>query len=202
MDTLPASFEDHLNQARGGDGEAFRRIVTPFEPALKRLFLGAMGPHLRARVEWADLLQETYRRAWRDVNQLRGETELAFWKWLSAIARHAVQDQVRHHRVRPETVGVPENLPIDGRSPSAVLQVEEASDRLRRSIQSLGPQHREVIVLVFFKKLAVKEVARRLGLAPNTVSMRLSRALVSLKETLGNTDSFRLLDGSFSLNAD
>lgn len=79
----------------------------------------------------------------------------------------------RWHGERPTEV-LPER-PTD----DATGQVDEA-DRVRRALARLTPDQRAVVVLRHFSMLSERDTASALGVAPDTVKSRLSRALSAL----------------------
>lgn len=60
----------------------------------------------------------------------------------------------------------------------------DVDDRVRRVVQSLRPNDREVIVLHHLEQLPIAEIAKILGLSNNAVEVRLHRARQKLKQRL------------------
>ncbi len=59
-------------------------------------------------------------------------------------------------------------------------------DRLRTALQTLSVDHRSVIVLRLVEDWSINETAEALGIAPGTVQSRYARALIRLREELGD----------------
>ncbi len=55
---------------------------------------------------------------------------------------------------------------------------------LMQHLSELDPETQEVITLRYMNGLAVKEIGEILGLAPNTVSVRIHRAISELKKRM------------------
>jgi hypothetical protein len=55
---------------------------------------------------------------------------------------------------------------------------------LRAALETLSPNHRDVIKLRYIEELSYEEIALRLGITPSNVGVRLSRALAHLKATM------------------
>ena len=72
----------------------------------------------------------------------------------------------------------------------------ERFDRLKVALDTLKPDHREVILLARIRRLPIEDVAKRMGRSPDAVGHLLRRAIQKLKISFGDTDSFRLPDRS------
>ncbi|GLW10347.1 hypothetical protein Misp01_54750 [Microtetraspora sp. NBRC 13810] len=123
-------------------------------------------------------MQETLLRAWRHPDALSGRTVRA---WLFTVARNLVVDHHRARRARPQETG------------DEALAVLPAADDLERAVESwavadalssLRPEHREVLMEVYYRGRSVKEAAEELGIPPGTVKSRTYYALRALKLAL------------------
>ena len=197
-----------ISRARQGDREAFDRLARDSEGPLRSLIDIQLGEGLRSRVEVDDLLQETFLRAFQSMRQFEGETPAAFRTWLSGIARNAVIDRARRltakkadYRREVSLAAEPaSSFGGDGSpdpaspspSPSRLLRREERLDRLLGAVQTLSPDHRQVILLTLIDRLPSPEVARRMARSEKAVSMLLRRAMQALRESFGDTSSLSL----------
>ncbi|MDF5751787.1 sigma-70 family RNA polymerase sigma factor [Spongiactinospora sp. TRM90649] len=125
-----------------------------------------------------DVVQETLLRAWRHPDALSGRPIRA---WLFTVARNLVVDQHRARRSRPQEIG------------DEALAVVPADDELERAVESwavaealaaLRPEHREVLMEVYYRGRSVKEAAQELGIPAGTVKSRSYYALRALKLAL------------------
>src|SRR6058998_2929468 len=85
-----------IASAQRGNRKAFDEIVRHYTGTIESLIRSERGKHLERKVEVEDLLQETFIRAYKSIHQFRGSAEDTFLCWLSAIARHVIQDEARH----------------------------------------------------------------------------------------------------------
>ncbi|KAA2262629.1 sigma-70 family RNA polymerase sigma factor [Solihabitans fulvus] len=69
---------------------------------------------------------------------------------------------------------------------STIRRVE--SDRVLAAVRRLPTRQREVVVLRFLEDLAVREIARVLGITPAAASSSLNRAMSTLRQRLGSPD--------------
>ncbi|MEW2116267.1 sigma-70 family RNA polymerase sigma factor [Streptomyces sp. NPDC005474] len=134
----------------------------------------------RQRAE--DLVQETLVRAWQHPEALRADDFASVRPWLLTVGRRLAIDARRARQARPAEVGdaVLENARVcadHAERSAATLDVREA-------VKTLTPEHREVLVLVYFHGASVAEAATALGIPPGTVKSRAYYALRALRRVL------------------
>ena len=202
------AIEVVLEAARKGDRRAFDYLVQPHASRLSAAVTRALGSALRARVDPADVLQETFLRAFRDIRRFNGRSEPELIGWLQAIATNVVREAGRRlharkadmrrevplkgSRAEGSRAGAGRSLAADTPTPSQVLRRTERLERLKGALRRLSPEHRMVIVLVRLKGLSYKQAAEELGRSPKAISMLLSRALESLRAAFGHTEGCSL----------
>lgn len=129
-----------------------------------------------------DVVQETLLRAWRHPNSpaFSAEQVGAARGWLYTVARRIVIDEWRSRSARPERLvaDLPEPAGVD--HTDALVEARLVVDAL----QQLSPQHRVVLVEMFYRRSSVRETAERLGIAEGTVKSRTHYALRALKLAL------------------
>ncbi|MFJ6655856.1 sigma-70 family RNA polymerase sigma factor [Streptomyces sp. NPDC091377] len=125
-----------------------------------------------------DVVQETLIRAWRHQDKLtNGKGSVR--GWLLTVARNIVTDRCRARASRPTEVAEnPSRVPVENDHAESVVDsmvVMEALDRL-------SPDHREVLVEIYFQGRTVNEAAEVLGIPAGTVKSRSHYALRQLRE--------------------
>ena len=133
----------------------------------------------RQRAE--DLVQETFVRAWQHPEALRADYA-SVRPWLLTVGRRLAIDARRARQARPAEVGdaILENARVSAdhaERSAATLDVREA-------VKTLTPEHREVLVQVYFQGASVAEAAEALGIPPGTVKSRAYYALRALRRVL------------------
>lgn len=148
--------------------------------ALHDAHAGALRGYVRrltrddARAE--DIVQETMVRAWK--HGISGEQSSR--AWLFTVARNLVIDEARSARSRHEVLS--ETL-RERRQPDrtdALFDAMVVTDALR----CLSSEHRAVVVLAYYRRLSIAEIAAELDLAPGTVKSRLHYGLRNLRLAL------------------
>jgi RNA polymerase sigma-70 factor, ECF subfamily len=182
-----------IKKAQERDREAFDALIAELRLLLEKHVRLRIGKHLEARVELADVLQETYAQAWKSVVRFRFAGSGSFFRWLKAISENVILKLAARAR-RDQVFYVEKDSPDPAVSQSRALRREERFDRLEEALKTLDPDYRRAIQLVRIDGLPVKEAARRMDRTPKAVMHLLERALKKLKSAFGDTESLRLPD--------
>jgi RNA polymerase sigma factor (sigma-70 family) len=132
-----------------------------------------------------DLAQETLLEAWRIRERLVDPTGSG--PWLDAIARNVCRRwRVSSGRLRSREVTGASSFPHEaGHDEVAeILEREELVELLDRALGLLPAETRAALVSRYVDELATTEIARRLRLTPEAVSMRLTRGRARIRELL------------------
>jgi len=160
------------------DERALVDLQREHGPALFRFLLGlTLGDRQRAE----DLLQETLVRAWQHPEAFDAPYE-SMRPWLFTVARRLAIDARRSRLARPAEVGDAVLAATAGEADTAEATV--AALDVREAVRALGPEHRAVLVQMYFRGLSVAETATVLGIPPGTVKSRSHYALRRLSRSL------------------
>lgn len=184
MDTL-GSDEIIVERALTGDAEAFGEIVRRWERRIFALTYGMLGREEDAR----DATQETFLAAFRNLRGFRGEAKVS--SWLHRIAVNQCISRQRRSKVRSEAALDDEQekhassfvTPVSY-SPARVAEGRQETVAVRRAINSLPVELRQVVVMKEFEELTFREIADALDLPLSTVKSRLYTALKQLQMRL------------------
>ena len=131
-----------------------------------------------------DVAQETFLRAWKNHEKLvegRGSVR----GWLLTVARNIVTDRARARAARPtEVAEVVDRPPVDADHSDSVVNTMVMLEALDR----VSPDHREVLVELYYKGRSVSEAATALGVPPGTVKSRSYYALRALRAVMGDPE--------------
>jgi RNA polymerase sigma-70 factor (ECF subfamily) len=187
-----------LDAARGGDEDAFRRLIEPHRAELHAHCYRMLGSLHDAE----DALQDALLRAWRGLRSLESRSSLRAWQY--KIATNACLDVVarRPKRVLPIDYGLPANpeesgaplaesvwlepypdelfgvSPDDGyAAPEARYEQREAVElAFIAALQHLPARQRAVLVLRDVLGFSAREVAESLETSEASVNSALQRA--------------------------
>lgn len=186
----PGTDEIIVQRALTGDAEAFGEIVRRWERRIFALAYGMLGREEDAR----DATQETFLAAFRNLRGFRGEAKVS--SWLHRIAVNQCITRQRQARVRSEAALEDEQekdaisfaTPVHY-SPLRVVEGRQETVAVRRAINSLPPELRQVVIMKEFEELTFREIADVLDLPLSTVKSRLYTAMKQLQLRLQKFES-------------
>lgn len=129
-----------------------------------------------------DLISEVFLDVWRQAGRFEGRSQVS--TWLLAIARFKALSALRRRpdeELDDETAEAIEDL-SDG--PEVALDKKDKSAAIRKCLEKLSAEHREIIDLVYYHEKSVEEVAQIVGIPENTVKTRMFYARKRLAELL------------------
>jgi RNA polymerase sigma-70 factor (ECF subfamily) len=131
-----------------------------------------------------DITQETFLRLWKQWEG--GEAIMNPRAWLLRVARNLAEDHAKSAFRRngthpPQTMnGVQAHEPL----PLESLEREETFAQLRKGMEQLPSDDREILTLRYALDYNTEAIAEMLSINPSAVHMRLSRARQRLAERL------------------
>ncbi len=130
-----------------------------------------------------DLAQETLLEAWRNADKLRDPDKRP--QWLAGIARRLCLNWARtHYRGLPHLVQVAETDAADDLDLELELERNELAQLLDRALGLLPAETRQVLVERYVRESPHAEIAERMGLSEDAVSMRLTRGKLLLRRAI------------------
>ena len=189
METL-ATDEIIVERALTGDAEAFGELVRRWERRIFALTYGMLGREEDAR----DATQETFIAAFRNLRGFRGEAKVS--SWLHRIAVNQCISRQRRSKVRSESALDDEHAadavslaaPLS-HSPAHIAEGRQETAAVRRAINTLPVELRQVVVMKEFEELTFREIADALDLPLSTVKSRLYTAMKQLQMRLQKFES-------------
>lgn len=168
---------------RKRDAAALRVVYASFSDRIFGFLLRLTGRRDVAE----DLHQETWVSASRHAERLAEDTDLA--AWLFTIARNKYRSWRRWAALDFSRLAF-SALDEEPISPTAAPDAGDELDALGVALGALPPAHREVLLLVGVEGLENKQAAEVLGIQPEALRQRLSRARQALADALeANTKS-------------
>lgn len=158
-----------------GDPLAFEELVLLYQPRL-RYFLRGM---LREGGDVDDLLQETWLDVYRGIARL--SEPAAFAAWLYRIARNRAFRVLRKRREPPRSLG---GIDPPTKEDEDTHWSAEDAEYLHAALDTLAPEHREVLLLRFIEEMRYEDIARITDCPVGTVRSRLHYAKRALRGVL------------------
>ena len=170
---------DIVRRVIEGDVNAFERLVTEYEKNVYNIALRMTGNSEDA----ADMTQEAFIKAYNSLGNFRGDSK--FSVWLYRIVSNVCLDFLRS-RTRKPTVSLSveddegEEAQLDvadeSQSPELLLERSLTRDAVRRGLDQLAPDYRQILLLREIQGLSYEEISQTLALDLGTVKSRIFRA--------------------------
>ena len=171
---------EFLVRLRRRDGEAMERF---FELYYDRLF-GHVVRLVRDTHLAEDLAHEVFMRLQRVLDRLDPDRDPT--AWVFTVATNVVRDhwRSRRHKETERSTGLTaehlEVVPDDADDAEAALARRQQQRAIREALSELAEADREVIVLRDYENLDAPTVAEIIGIKPDAVRQRHSRAVSRL----------------------
>lgn len=162
-----------------GNADEYEKLVLEYQKNVYNLALRMTGNAEDA----ADMAQEAFIKAYNSLASYRGDSR--FSVWLYRIVSNVCLDFLRA-RKRRQTVslsvvddeGEETELEIsdESASPEKLMERSMTRDAVRRGLQELTPEYRQILILRELQGMSYDEIAETLGLESGTVKSRIFRA--------------------------
>ncbi len=162
-----------------GDVNAFEKLVLEYEKNIYNIALRMTGNSEDA----SDMTQEAFIKAYNSLQSFRGDSK--FSVWIYRIATNVCLDFLRSKSRRPTvSLSVEDNegedvqldVADESQSPELLLDRQMTRESVRRGLETLSPEYRQILLLREIQGLSYDEISQTLGLEVGTVKSRIFRA--------------------------
>ena len=129
-----------------------------------------------------DLISEVFLDVWRQAGKFEGRSAVS--TWLLAIARFKALSVLRRKPEQELDEETAEAIEDTSDTPAVALEKKEKGEVLRKCMEALSAEHREIIDLVYYHEKSVEEVAEIVRIPEATVKTRMFYARKKLAELL------------------
>lgn len=166
-----------VRQARQGDADSFTKLYEIVSADLYRFALYTLGnPH-----DAEDVVSETFMEAFKGLPKLRDET--LFKPWIFKILNVRCKRRIKLYIQGKNTFDLEDYLNLESEEGDLSQTAAVRSDVLQ-ALASLTAQERQIVVLSVLQGYTTKEIAQILSCPHGTVSSKLHRTLLKLREKL------------------
>ena len=186
FDELDIELTAALHGVEQGCRTSFARLYNLTQRRLFSIVLKIQTNHADAE----EVLQEVYLKAWNRCAQFDARKGKVIC-WLAGIARYSAIDNLRrlHSRPRGRFAAADDDDPYEGLASTElqplelVIEAREAG-AVKRCMNDLSIQQREILYLAFYDGLTHAEIAHRLGRPLGTVKSWIRNSLAVMRPAL------------------
>ncbi len=137
-----------------------------------------------------DIFQETFIKAVRVIDEGRYTDNGRFLSWILRIAHNQVIDHFRaqkqNRQLNEAEAGydVLGTLRLAERTVEDEIVCEQIASDVRRMVELLSDEQREVVMMRYYSGLSFKEIAEQTGVSINTALGRMRYALINLRKMI------------------
>ena len=137
-----------------------------------------------------DIFQETFIKAVRVIDEGRYTDNGRFLSWILRIAHNQVIDHFRAQKQNRQLneaeagYGVLGTLRLAERTVEDEIVCEQIASDVRRMVELLPDEQREVVMMRYYSGLSFKEIAEQTGVSINTALGRMRYALINLRKMI------------------
>jgi RNA polymerase sigma-70 factor (ECF subfamily) len=176
-----------IRAIQSGDHNAFETLINRYQRQVANQIYMNMGN----RDDVEDIAQEVFIRVYRSLPKFKFNS--SFFSWIYRITMNLCIDEIRKRKIRRmlsldflaedylDKSGVSDEVT----TPSESVLLNEKKDIVRRAMQHLSKEHREILTLREYQDLSYDEIAETLGLTVQAVKSRIFRARSEIRNLLG-----------------
>jgi len=169
-----------LKLIESGDRDAFSTLYLKYQPRFLKYCTRVLQNDVALA---ADIVDEAMIEIWKSAGNFAGKSLPSTWMY--SIMRFRLIGYLRKNKeILLDDDSAAINMEDTALRPDEELELNQTNSSLVKQLGQLSDKHREVLELVYFKELSVKEVARTLDISEGTVKTRMFYARKHLKEIL------------------
>ena len=184
MNNLSAYTDDELVcRYADGNNEAFDVLLKRHESKIYSYIYYT----IKDRDKADDIFQETFVKAIMTIRQGRYTGNGKFFSWISRIAHNLIIDSYRQEKIENNISNEDETLDIFNRKELSECNIEDhiiqsqINSDIRRLVEALPDNQREVVKLRYYKNLSFKEIADVTNVSINTALGRMRYAILNIR---------------------
>lgn len=186
-----AADSEFIERLKRGEATAFEELVAERSGEIYGLLFRLTENGEEAR----DLTQETFLRAFQNIDRFRGEADVRTWIYRIAINQARNRYRWWRRRKRDATVSLDAThcessqsligtLAEPSQDPEQKTLAREREMALRSALQRLAIAYRETVILRDIEGFTYEEIAETLNINVGTVKSRLARGRQELRKRL------------------
>ncbi|MCB0658047.1 MAG: sigma-70 family RNA polymerase sigma factor [Saprospiraceae bacterium] len=185
MKVLPMSDQELINCYLEGDEKAFETLLNRH----KTKIYTSIYLFVKDSEQAEDIFQEVFIKIIDTIRKGKYNHEGKFLQWAMRISYNMCVDQFRRSK-RRTNVSLSEEFDIFDVIPSSDTNMEQSmiqtqtNDKVRKLIDLLPDEQREVVILRHYADMSFKEIASLTRVSINTALGRMRYALINLRKLI------------------
>ena len=172
-----------IKAVQAGDHKAFESLVRRYQRQVANLIYVTMG----SSDDVDDIAQEVFIRVYKSLPRFKFDA--SFFSWIYRITMNLCIDEIRKRKIRKvlsldfltEDALEKSRKNKDHSMPSDSILADERREIVQSALQSLKPEHRDILVLREYNDIGYNEIAEALDISVEAVKSRIFRARSELK---------------------
>lgn len=165
-----------IREIKSGDKELFALLLRKYERIVNSILYSMVFDIETTK----DLTQETFIKAYENLNSYNEEHE--FKPWIAKIARNHAIDYLRKKK---QTISIEElETELPDEKESSGDSAHEDKRRVERAMARMKEEERTILLLKYKEGFSNREIAESLEMPENRVNVRIFRARERMREIL------------------
>lgn len=171
-----------VERAQQGDKKAFNVLLAKYQRRVHVI----VARYVSDPQEQLDVIQEVFIKAFRGLDNFRGESQ--FFTWIYRIAANTAKNHLSAKDRRPpdHDIGFEECGLEELASPEHLMLCDEIERTVFRAIHALPDDMQDAILLREIEGLSYEAIAQELGCPVGTVRSRIFRARQMIERAVGS----------------
>ncbi|GKV56573.1 RNA polymerase subunit sigma [Sporosarcina sp. NCCP-2222] len=160
------------------------QLMTDYGEEIKRLVYTYVKDHAATE----DVTQEIFLTVYLKMDSFKGDSSVK--TWIYSIAVNKCKDYLRSWHVRKLSIqeNIMDLLKSSRHSPDEETVIKMENAQLVEEVLRLPVKYREVVLLYYYRDLAVREISEILQLGESAVKLRLHRGRQKLRKILEQSE--------------
>jgi RNA polymerase sigma-70 factor (ECF subfamily) len=155
-----------IERIAAGDKLAMQVLFARHHVRVFRFILGVAKDRTIAE----DLTADVFLDVWRQAHKFAARSAVA--TWLLSIARYKALSALRSRRAH-DPLDEASAIEDPQAGPEDCIQLKDRGATIRKCLEALSPEHREIIDLAYYHEKSIDEVADIVGIPVSTVKTRM-----------------------------
>jgi RNA polymerase sigma-70 factor, ECF subfamily len=169
--------EDLVLLLQSKDERGFSILYDNYSSAL----YGVILKIVRTEEIAADVMQDAFVKIWKNIEGYN-RTKGTLFTWMLNVARNTAIDKIRSQDFQNSQRNQDLNSTVEIIDNQASSQFDIDAIGLKKVVENLRPEHRQMIDLLYFQGYTQAEVAEEFSIPLGTVKTRVKAAIVHLRQ--------------------